>query len=234
MVEPSSGEIAEGTSDHNHVSSSRWWRPILIDVGDQPPPFVSEPKLDGTFLLGKARRKASSPSAASSPGASSVDSRFRPEGREGKPFAVKDWSAEFTTPKFAITSDFGEREELGARPQIYLESTYAVQLAEAAEHIYFQERDSHERFPVEVIANDRGEERGPTGSDRVQSRAARATSRRAHVRFDREWLTRCEKPPSASLFASDPSRKNRAAEGRMGRRVQSRSRGAVDSDQVQR
>jgi hypothetical protein len=74
---------------------------------------------------------------------------------------VKDWSAEFTTPKFAITSDFGEREELGARPQVYLESTYAVQLAEAAEHIYFQERDSHERFPVEVIQTIEEKSAGP-------------------------------------------------------------------------
>src|SRR5439155_19311933 len=69
----------------------------------------------------------------------------------GEPFVVKDWSAEFTTAKFAITSDFGEREQLSARPQIYLDSTCPVSLTEAAEHIYFQDRDSHERFPVEVI-----------------------------------------------------------------------------------
>src|SRR5262249_34939978 len=69
----------------------------------------------------------------------------------GKPFVVKDWSAEFRTPKFAITTDFGERKQLPARPQIYLESTYAVRLDEAAQHIYFQDRQSRERLPVEVI-----------------------------------------------------------------------------------
>src|SRR4030095_9322311 len=48
-----------------------------------------------------------------------------------------------------------------ARPQIYLESSYTVQLAEAAEHIYFQDRDSHQRFPVEVIQNTDEKNAGP-------------------------------------------------------------------------
>jgi hypothetical protein len=65
----------------------------------------------------------------------------------GKPCVVKDWSAEFKTPKFAITTEFSERKQLPARPQIYLESTYAVRLDEAAQHIYFQDRESRGRFP---------------------------------------------------------------------------------------
>src|SRR5204863_5338441 len=81
----------------------------------------------------------------------SINACSRAEGRDRKPFVVKDWSAEFRTPTFAITSDFGERKQLPARPQIYLDSTYAVRLDEAAQHIYFQDRDSRQRFPVEVI-----------------------------------------------------------------------------------
>jgi hypothetical protein len=49
VIEPSSGKIAEGdtitiTFPVSMVAAD------LIDVGDQPSPFVSEPKLDGTFL----------------------------------------------------------------------------------------------------------------------------------------------------------------------------------------
>ena len=49
VVEPSSGKIAEGdtitiTFPVAMVATD------LIDIGNQAPPFVSEPKLDGTFL----------------------------------------------------------------------------------------------------------------------------------------------------------------------------------------
>ena len=74
---------------------------------------------------------------------------------------VKDWSAEFSTPKFAITTDFGERKQLPARPQVYLDSTYAVRLDEAAQHIYFQDRESRQRFPVEVIQTAEDKSAGP-------------------------------------------------------------------------
>src|SRR5690242_12935182 len=48
-IEPSSGKIAEGdtitiTFPVAMVAAG------LIDVGNQPSPFVSEPKVDGTFL----------------------------------------------------------------------------------------------------------------------------------------------------------------------------------------
>src|SRR5690349_6052548 len=49
VIDPSSGKIEEGdtitiTFPVSMVATD------LIDVGDQPSPFVSEPKLDGTFL----------------------------------------------------------------------------------------------------------------------------------------------------------------------------------------
>ena len=49
VIEPSSGEIAEG-SQITITFPVAMVAPDLIDVGNQPPPFVSEPKLDGTFL----------------------------------------------------------------------------------------------------------------------------------------------------------------------------------------
>jgi hypothetical protein len=150
VIEPASGKIAEGdditiTFPESMVAAS------LIDVGDQPCPFVSNPKLDGTFLW-----KSETEGVFTVTGVV-ADARHRLtlapglKDAAGKPFAVKEWSAEFTTPKFTINSDSKETEQLSARPQIYLNLTYSVRLAEAAEHIYFQDRDSHTRFPVEII-----------------------------------------------------------------------------------
>src|ERR1043166_8112249 len=137
VIEPSRGKIAEGdtitiTFPVSMIASS------LIDVGDQPSPFVSEPKLDGTFLW------KSQTEGVFTVGGLVAGARHRLtvapglKDAAGKSFVVKDWSAEFRTPKFAITSDFGERKQLPARPQVYLDSSYAVRLDEAAQHIYFQ------------------------------------------------------------------------------------------------
>src|SRR6266516_867643 len=149
-IDPSSGKIAEGdtitiTFPVSMVAAD------LIDVGDQPSPFVSEPKLDGTFLWKSQTEGVFTVSSVVAGARHRLTLAPGLKDATGKPFVVKDWSAEFRTPKFAITSDFGERKQLPARPQIYLDSTYAVRLDEAAQHIYFQDRDSRRRFPVEVI-----------------------------------------------------------------------------------
>ncbi|PWT79702.1 MAG: hypothetical protein C5B58_13005, partial [Acidobacteria bacterium] len=159
-IEPSRGEIAEG-SQITITFPAAMVAPDLIDVGNQPAPFVSEPKLDGTFLW------KSQTEGVFTVGGVVAGARHRLtlapglKDASGKPFVAQEWRAEFTTPKFTITSDFGEREQLSARPQIYLDSTYGVRLAEAAEHIYFQDRDSHERFPVEVIQTIEEKSAGP-------------------------------------------------------------------------
>src|SRR5436190_9615999 len=123
----------------------------LIDVGDQPFPFVSEPKLSGTFLWKSQTEGVLTVSGVVAGARHRLTLAPGLKDAAGKPFVVKDWSAEFRTPKFAITSDFGERKQLPARPQVYLDSSYAVRLDEAAQHIYFQDRESCQRFPVEVI-----------------------------------------------------------------------------------
>jgi uncharacterized protein YfaS (alpha-2-macroglobulin family) len=150
VIEPSSGKIAEGdtitiTFPLSMVSAD------LIDVGDQPSPFVSEPKLDGTFLWKSQTEGIFTVSGVLAEARHRLTLAPRLKDATGKPFVVRDWSAEFRTPKFAITTEFSERKQLAARPQIYLESTYGVRLDEAAQHIYFQDRESRERFPVEVI-----------------------------------------------------------------------------------
>ncbi len=159
-IDPSSGKIGEGdaitiTFPVAMVAAD------LIDVGNQPSPFVSEPKLDGTFLWKSQTEGVFTVSGVVAGAHHRLKLAPGLKDAAGKPFTVKDWSAEFSTPKFAITSDFTERDQLSARPQIYLDSTYAVRLDEAAEHIYFQDRDSHERFPVEVIQTTEEKSSGP-------------------------------------------------------------------------
>lgn len=162
VIEPSSGKIAEGdtitiTFPIGMVSSD------LIDVGDQPPPFVSRPKLEGTFLWKSETEGVFTVSGVVAGARQRLTLAPGLKDATGKPFVVKDWSAEFGTADFSISTEASEREQLPARPQIYLESTYAVRLADAAEHIYFQDRDSRERFPVEIILRD--EEKTGKGFD---------------------------------------------------------------------
>src|SRR5256884_1165764 len=160
VIEPSSGKIAEGDTITITFPVSMV-APELIDVGDQPAPFVSEPKLDGSFLWKSQTEGVFTVSGVVAGARHRLTLAPGLKDAAGKPFIVKDWSAEYRTPNFAITSDFTEHELLPARPQVYLESTYTVRLDEAAEHIYFQDRDSHERFPVEVIQTTEEKSAGP-------------------------------------------------------------------------
>jgi uncharacterized protein YfaS (alpha-2-macroglobulin family) len=155
VIEPSSGKIAE--DDTITITFPVSMVAIdLIDIGDQPAPFVSEPKLDGTFLWKSQTEGVFTVSGVVAEARHRLTLAPGLKDANGKPFVVKDWSAEFRTPKFAITTEFSERKQLPARPQIYLESTYAVRLDEAAQHIYFQDREAHERFPVEIIQTAEG------------------------------------------------------------------------------
>src|SRR4029453_4182439 len=139
-----------------------------------PSRFVSEPKLDGTFLWKSQTEGVFTVSGVVAEARHRLTLAPGLKDANGKPFVVKDWSAEFKTPKFAITTEFTERKKLPARPQIYLESTYAVRLDEAAQHIYFQDRDSRQRFPVEVIQTSEAKTAGSLEATgfRVTPRAA--------------------------------------------------------------
>src|ERR1700675_4703797 len=114
VIEPSSGKIAEGdtitiTFPVSMVAAG------LIDVGDQPSPFVSEPQLDGTFLWKSQTEGVFTVSGVVAEARHRLTLAPRLKDATGKPFLVKDWSAEFRTPKFAITTEFSERKQLAAR-----------------------------------------------------------------------------------------------------------------------
>src|SRR3982750_444948 len=171
VIEPSSGKIAEGdtitiTFPVSVVAAD------LIEFGDQPSPFVSEPKLDGTFLWKSQTEGIFTVRGVVAEARHRLTLAPTLKDATGKPFVVKEWSAEFKTPKFAITTEFTERKQLPARPQIYLESTYAVRLDEAAQHIYFQGRESRRRFPVEVIQTAEGK-----AADSLEGTGFRVTPR---------------------------------------------------------
>jgi uncharacterized protein YfaS (alpha-2-macroglobulin family) len=150
LIEPAEGEIEPGTTltftfPTAMVGAGR------IDVADQPLPFVSDPQLEGG-LLWKSTTECVFTVRGVIPG-STYRLTLAPDLADaaGKPVEAPDWSAEFTTPQFSVTTDFEESEHLSNRPQIPLESTYAVRFSEVAEHSYFQDRDSRQQFPTEVI-----------------------------------------------------------------------------------
>jgi uncharacterized protein YfaS (alpha-2-macroglobulin family) len=150
LIEPSEGEIEPGTTltftfPTAMVGADR------IDVANQPLPFASNPQLEGG-LLWKSATECVFTVQGVIPG-TTYRLTLAPElaDASGKPVEAPDWSAEFTTPSFSVTTDFEESEHLSSRPQIPLESTYGVRFSEVVEHSYFQDRDSRQRFPAEVV-----------------------------------------------------------------------------------
>ncbi len=72
----------------------------------------------------------------------------------GTKLALDEWGAEMVSPALrAMDSGYGARESLNARPQVRVEFNYPISLADAAAGAWFQDRDSRERFPVEVLLN---------------------------------------------------------------------------------
>src|SRR5216110_2436164 len=99
VIEPSRGKIAEGdtltiTFPVSMVAAD------LIDVGDQPSPFVSAPKVDGTFLWKSQTEGVFTVSGVVAGAHHRLNLAPGLKDAAGKPFTVKDWSAEFSTPKF--------------------------------------------------------------------------------------------------------------------------------------
>ena len=68
--------------------------------------------------------------------------------------AVDQWGAEMVSPALrAVDSGYGFRESLNAKPQVRVEFNYPISLADAAAGAWFQDRETRERFPVEVLLN---------------------------------------------------------------------------------
>ncbi len=166
-VEPSNGSIEPGTVLTFSFPTSMI-ESANIDVPNQPRPFISQPEIEGEFLWkspteGEFKIKRVKAGATYHFGLAPKLTDLAHQ-----PVPAKNWSAEYTTPAFSVTTDFEARHELNAQPQLPLESTYDVRLSEVVEHTYFQDRDSRQRFPVDVI---QGSEDSP------QAREFRVTPR---------------------------------------------------------
>jgi hypothetical protein len=152
LVEPSSGEIEIGT-----VLTFTFPTSMIgiadIDVPNQPLPFTSRPELEGEFLWKSQTEGTFTVKRVKAGATYHLGLAAGLNDLANKPVLAKDWSAEFTTPQFSVTSDFEFRNELGSQPQLPLESTYNVRLTDVAEHAYFQDRDSRQRYPADIIQN---------------------------------------------------------------------------------
>jgi len=72
----------------------------------------------------------------------------------GQVLPVDKWGFEMTSvPLRVVEEGYGERSYLNSRPQVPLEFNYAVSLADAATGIWFQDRATREKFPVEILLN---------------------------------------------------------------------------------
>ena len=150
VIRPSEGEISPGdeivvTFPTAMVGTDR------IDVADQRCPFSSKPAIEGAFLWKSQTEGVFKVRGVVAGAHHEIRLVADLTDAEGKSIKAPDWGVELSAPEFTITTDYDERDHLTVRPQIWLSSSYAIKLNEVADHVYFQDRDSGERFPTEVV-----------------------------------------------------------------------------------
>ena len=153
VIDPSKGqlEVAEAITV---TFPSAMVAPDIIDSEDPPHPFVIAPKLPGTFLWKSQTECVLTVGDPVRPG---TTYRFSlPPGLKdlsGKTIEANEWGTEFTTAPFRISppEDSTAATVLGSHPQMHLESNYKVSFAEAAQHIYLQDKDTFARYAVDVL-----------------------------------------------------------------------------------
>lgn len=129
--------------------------PDTLDGGGGDSPIVIWPDLDTEFMWTTPQQGFLTVKGPIIPGQTY---RFRlREGLkdlEGTALDVAAWGLEMTSPAFRIVAEnYGERDRLNARPQVPLEFNYPVRLEDAAGGAWFQNRETRERFPAEILLN---------------------------------------------------------------------------------
>ena len=123
-----------------------------INAGDVPSPLVSQPKFDGQFLW-----KSTVDGELTVKGPLIPSTHYRistaPGLKDADGHAVPSQKWEFDTDPFQVTAESEQRDVLASRPHFSLSTNYPVSLLDAADSIYFQDRDTHERLPAEVLIN---------------------------------------------------------------------------------
>ena len=124
-----------------------------INAGGAVPPIVITPSISGAFLWKSVTDGEFTLSGPIAPGTHYVVSTAPGlKGAAGAPVHREKW--EFDSEVFTVQLD-DDRENrddaVSNRPHIPLRANYPVSIVDAAEAIYFQDRDSHERLPAEIL-----------------------------------------------------------------------------------
>ncbi len=149
VLDPAEGKIAQDT-----VFSVNFPGPMVaagaINAGNLPSPVVIQPKLDGNFLW---KSVADGEFTVTGPVIPATHYRVSTapglKDAQGRLVPPQKW--EFDSDAFEVTTDDETRSALSARPHFALHANYPVSLVDAAEAVYFQDRDSHERLPGEIL-----------------------------------------------------------------------------------
>lgn len=126
-----------------------------IDAEDVESPIAIWPELDTDFLW---TTQTEGYFVANGPFIPGQTYRFRlREGLKdlsGHPLPVDDWGFEMqTAPLKVVDEGYGERDDLNALPQVPLTFNYAIDLVTAANGIWFQDRVTRKKYPVEILLN---------------------------------------------------------------------------------
>jgi len=126
-----------------------------IDAENLESPIVAWPELDISIVW---RTLTQADIFAEGPLIPNQTYRFRlKEGVKdlaGHPLATDKWGFEAKTSAFRVNDEgYGQRDNLNSQPQVPLEFNYPVSLNDAAMGIWFQDRVTREKFPVEVLLN---------------------------------------------------------------------------------
>ena len=160
--EPAAGGITvdgtDGDLTSDHVITVSFPAEMVaadrIDAEDSVSPVVIWPALDAKFTW---RTQSQGDLSIKGPLIPGQTYRFRlSEGLRnlGEEVLPADaWGFEMTSPVLKVSEDYGEREGLNSRPQVSLEFNYPMRLSDVAKGIWFQDRASRQKYPVEILLN---------------------------------------------------------------------------------
>ena len=160
--DPSAGGIAispvDGKIEHLATFSLTFPSDMVsadkIDAENAVSPVVAWPPLDAKFIW---RSPAEGEWVVDGPRIPGQIYRLRlREGlcnMAGKALPVASWGVELPCDPLSVSCGYDERTQLNARPVVPLEFNYPMRLQDAPIGIWFQDRATRKRFPVEVLVS---------------------------------------------------------------------------------
>jgi len=153
QIDPTDVEFVED-SNFSVVFPTDMVGPESIDQETPSPPLTIDPPVNASFRWDSPTQGTWYIEGPLLP-AQTYRVRLAPGLKDlaGQPLPVAQWGAEFKSTALSVGTGYEERSRLNARPQVPLEFNYPVRLSTAASGIYFQDRETRERFDVEVLLN---------------------------------------------------------------------------------